>query len=48
VIVVVGDLAVETIEAFVHIDLPAAFDGTYRAHGLTEMAAAAALGVPFQ
>jgi hypothetical protein len=41
VIVVVGDLAVQAIEAFIHVDDAAGLDRTDRADGLAMVAASA-------
>src|SRR4029453_19459630 len=40
--IVVNDLAVEAIEAFVHVDCPARLDGLYRAALCAQLAGAAA------
>src|SRR5579883_1455295 len=47
-LVVIGHLAIEAIEAFIHIDLAASPDGAYRAQGLAEMAGRTAFGAALQ
>ena len=46
--ILVDDLAVEAIEAFVHVDCPARLDGLYRAAPCAQLAGAAAFRAALQ
>src|SRR6202521_5355376 len=48
VVVVVGDLAIQAIEALVHVDLASALDRPYRADAFAQPARRAALRMPFE
>ena len=47
-VIVIGDLAIEAIKTFVHVNFAAPLDGAHRAHALADVALAATLGAALQ